>query len=238
MGLYVYGVVQQGCPAPDRLTGIGPDEPDVQVTPVDDRLAVVASELPADAELGPEEIIAHRRVIEEVFTRCTILPFRFGTAVADEEDLHAAVAHLLPAWRERLQLLEGKVEVEVIAAYDEETVLSGVMADNPGVRELAATARDRPEMGSLVQLGEAVAEKIDRWRSAEATRLMELLGPLAAGHAERAPRQDLRVRVALLVDRQSLPDVESTLEELAEHDERITVELIGPLPPYTFAAVE
>jgi len=238
MGLYVYGVVQQDCPAPDGLTGIGPEEPDVHLVPVAEGLAMVASELPADAELGPEEVITHRRVIEEVFARCTILPFRFGTAVADEEDLLAAVADLLPAWSERLQLLEGKVEVEVIADYDEETVLSGVVAGNPAVRELVATTRDRPEMGSLVQLGEAVAEEIDSWRSAEATRLVGLLGPLAAGHAERAARQDLRVRVALLVDRQALPDVESTVEELAEQDERITVELIGPLPPYSFAAVE
>jgi hypothetical protein len=132
-------------------------------------------------------------------------------------------------------MLEDKVEVELTASYDEDAVLGEILAARPDVRELSRSTQGAPEMQSLLELGEVVAEEVDRWRDTELARVVDRLAPLASGYAERAPRQDAALRAAFLVPRESLPAFDDALGDLARETEgRYAIETVGPLPPYSF----
>lgn len=234
MAFYLYGVVRAGCVLPADLTGVGPDDPPVRTFALDGELAAVVSELDGEAPLEGRDVLAHKRVLEEVFTECTVLPFRFGTVASDEELRSELGAHAREHL-DTLQLLEDKVEVEVTASYDEEAVLSEILTARPDLRELSRSTQGAPEMQSLVQLGEVVADEVERWRETELARLVERLAPSASGYAERARRQDAALRAAFLVRRDALTEFDNALGDLARETEgRYAIETVGPLPPYSF----
>jgi hypothetical protein len=239
MPLYLYGVVRPDCALPADLTGVGPDDSPVRTVAVSDGLGAVVSELDGEQPLEGRDVLAHKRVLDEVFTACTVLPFRFGTVAQDDEQLQTELEAHAGDYLETLQMLEDKVEVEVTASYDEDAVLGEILAARPDVRELSRSTQGAPEMRSLVELGEVVAEEVDRWRDAELARLVDRLAPSSSGYAERAPRQDAALRAAFLVARDSLPAFDAALGDLARETQgRYAIETVGPLPPYSFTGAD
>ena len=241
MAFYLYGVVRSGCEVPADLTGVGPDDPPVGTFALDDELAAVVSELDGEAPMDGEaplqgrDVLTHKRVLDEVFTECAVLPFRFGTISPDEEQLRSDLGAHAREYLETLQLLEDKVEVEVTASYDEDAVLSEILTARPDLRELSRSTQGAPEMQSLLQLGEVVADEVERWRETELARLVDRLAPSASGYAERAQRQDAALRAAFLVPRDALPEFDNALGELGRETEgRYEIETVGPVPPYSF----
>ena len=235
MPLYLYGLVRADCALPGDLNGVVSDDPPVRMLPVSDELSAVVSELEGEQPLEGRDVLAHKGVLDEVFTACTVVPFRFGMVVEDEEQLRSQLGAYARDYQDTLQMLEDKVEVEVTATYDEDAVLGEILAARPDVRELSRSTQGAPEMQSLVALGEVVADEVERWRNTELARLVDRLAPSASGYAERAQRQDAALRAAFLVARDALPAFDAALGELARETEgRHAIETVGPLPPYSF----
>lgn len=189
------------------------------------------------------DLHAHLRALEAVFEQTTVLPCRFGTVLASEDDVRQ---HLLGARRAELhallESLAGHVQLNVKAIYDEPEVLREVVAADPriaGVRE-RARALGEAAYYENIRLGELVTARLSDRRAGDAERIHARLAPLAADVAVDSRDADalLVLKASFLVERTRLEGFEAELEALAgEHAPAIRFEIVGPLPPTAFVSL-
>jgi len=111
---------------------------------------------------------AHWQILEEVGASTTVLPVRFGTAVAD--DSAVVDDFLAPAHDEltaTLANLADKVQLTVKGFYAEEVLMRGVVEGSPAVAKLRERVRALPEAAGYyerIRLGELVAAEVEKAR--------------------------------------------------------------------------
>jgi hypothetical protein len=156
-----------------------------------------------------------------------------------EEVLRRRSSHLAA----ELQRLADVVQMSVRLVPDEQRLLADVMASSSGLRSLEAEVRRLPPaaaQGQQLRLGEAVAggyrDWVSRLAAAAAERLAEhardvRLEPLTSPEGDR--------QAAFLVTRTGLSEFLRAGGEVAEGMQgRMVVRITGPLPPFSFLAVE
>jgi hypothetical protein len=239
---YVYGIIRTDARVPDDLTGL--DDKPVSVVS-HGRCAALVSELKRERPLGDRaDLIAHQRVLDAfVASDVEILPFRFGAALNSRE---AVERELLTENGERLAQaldhLEGRQELRVKGSYVQDAVLREVMAEDPQVAELNERLRTIPADAAdavyydRLRLGELVAQSVKRRRDHDGARLLEILSPAATAVVPHTPvREEDVLDASFLIEREKLPEFQQAVEKLSQdHQDRIQLRLIGPLPPYDF----
>ena len=240
--LYVYGIL----PVADaagwaEVTGLEA----APVRAVDaGEFAALVSALPGDRTPGRrEDIEAHRRVLSAAIEHGTAIPMRFGVVMDDEG---AVRERLLERHADEfaglLRNLEGRVQFTIRGFYAEDAVLRAVLADDPELERRSAALQGLPEVETRearIALGETVAKAVERRRAVDEQDLLARLSVLAADVRADPPSSDrVALNAHLLVDR----DRRGALEELvgilsASLAGYIALRLIGPLPPYSFAAM-
>jgi hypothetical protein len=237
VALYVYGIVEPDAPAP-RGKGIGGAR---LALVVGDALAALVSEI-RDGELrfGREEMLVHSRVLERALSRGTVLPMRFGIVMSGPEEIHSRLFDEYgPELREQLSELEGKVEIRIRATYDEQSLLRGVVAENPEVASLRASMRGRSVDASYyarIRLGELVAAAVERRRERDAQAIVDALADAAlAVEPGSTAHERVVLQASFLVARDRLAKFDQILEEIAQgYGGGIRFKYTGPLPPHSF----
>jgi hypothetical protein len=194
------------------------------------------------AELGAARTLRlHWRVLEELARSATVVPVRFGTAMADEQ---AVVDDLLAPRQDELRSLlaelAGKVQLTVKGDFDQEQLLRGVVASSPAVARLRERVRRVPEAAGYydrIRLGQLVAEDVERERTRCTARMMERLEPLAvAAREEQVSSIDAAVNAAFLVERDGEATFRAAVKALEQElAGAVVLRCIGPLPAYSFS---
>jgi hypothetical protein len=239
-GWFVYGIIDSAAPAPSGLTGL--DEGPVR-TFACGRVAAVATQIAVERPPGRGvDLLAYHAVLDALAQGDQpVLPVRFGAVMPDETDI--VEGFLAPDelyFAELLESLKGRSQLMFQAVYDEQRILSEIVAANPEIAELRALTKDLPEdaaYGERVRLGELVARAVEQQREHDAGLLLDEVLPLTDAHVLRPVSGVERVvDAAVLVNDERRADFESRLEELAEeHHERMRLRLMGPTAPYDFA---
>jgi Gas vesicle synthesis protein GvpL/GvpF len=240
--VYVYGVISAGGGASIAARGVG----DARITCVEHAgLAAITSRLESDALTAARDVRAHWRVLEDAFESVTVLPLRFGTVLEGEA---AVREHLLEPnaeeLRELLVALEGRVQLNLKAHYNEQVVLREVVSASPAVAELRervqASRDSASSYGDRIRLGELVAGEVARRRSADTCAALEILGPFAVSAREEEVRgEDAVFSLAFLVDRSGQRDFDEAVGALRQtFGERVILRYVGPLPAYSFVNVD
>jgi len=227
--MYVYGVAERGRTL--RASGVV----DAAVCTVEHgSLAAIVSPVPSlHLRAKRRDILAHQDVLQRVFAKGTVIPFRFGTVLAGED---AVVSELLEPrhddFARLLDRLDGVVELSVRAYYVEDAVLREIIRDDSKVARLKGQASD-------VTLGEAVANALVAKRAAEGAGIERALRPLAEDAVIEAPRTEYELfRGAFLVRRADIDAFDAQMNELAaERDGTVVFKYVGPLPPHSFVEV-
>jgi hypothetical protein len=192
----------------------GTDPPDLG----EDGLAVLADgDLamvvgPAQGTTSREDALSYGRTVEQVASAVDVLPFRYGTTVADTDEARALLRERGSAWAARLQKVEGCAELAIRAtppAPDQERAESG--AEHLG----RLVSRSRLLNAAEGELGELLTGRC---------RVVRRL----AGHED--------LKLSCLVERTSVEPVRSVLEEWASTREDLEVSVTGPWAPYSFVA--
>jgi len=241
---YVYGIVPGAAtlaPGTSGVSGPGGPEP-VFLVPQGDIAALVSG---ADAGAGlaqPENLIAHKRLLDALAGQVPVLPLRFGTVLPDRD----AVTGLLlgpghDAFRTALARLDGCAQYLVKGRYAEETVLREVLAENPEAAALRADIRSVPDadatFGLRIRLGQIVSAAITAKRLADTRALDDAVAPCCAARVARGPSdaQDA-VNLALLARTARQADIERRVSRVArDWAGRVLLTLVGPMAPYDFA---
>jgi hypothetical protein len=227
--MYIYGVAERGC----TLRGSGVVDAPVE-TVEHGSLAAIVSPVPSlHLRAKRRDILAHQDVLQRVFAKGTVIPFRFGTVFAGED---ALVSELLEPrhddFARLLDRLDGVVELSVRAYYVEDAVLREILRDDPKIARLKGRTSD-------VALGEAVANALVAKRASEAAAIERTLLPLAEDAVIEAPRTEYELfRGAFLVSRETIDAFDAQMNELAgERDGTVVFKYVGPLPPHSFVEV-
>src|SRR5437762_631798 len=172
---YVYGVVRAADGSPPKGRGIN-GEPVALVT-LEGLAALTSDVLDEVLEAGRDELLTHSRVLERALEGGVVLPMRFGVVMPNEESVRE---ELLAAHRDELETqldeMDGKVEINIKAIYDEQIVLRELLAENQEVAELRAEIEGKPEEATYyerIRLGEVVAQGLTTKRAEDEREIVD-----------------------------------------------------------------
>jgi hypothetical protein len=233
MPLLIHGIVDADVSVP---TAVPPDE-DVSSV-VHGAIAAIVRPTP-DHDVLPSRanLLAHTRVLESLATATTVLPMRFGMVVDDEQVL--VDGYLAPQQDDlvaALERLRGHVELRLRGRYDEEAVLREVVAADPGLARL----KGRGSMDARMRLGERVVDALERRREHDLARVVDALGTHVAGVVAGGVAEPLDAfSLSLLVAEDGMVGFDDAIDELGQEvAPALALELVGPVPPFSFTAPE
>jgi hypothetical protein len=234
---YVYGIVGPKRKAPDR-NGIGGSP--VRLISCDGVAALANPLRDSSPELGRDELLMHAAVLEAALAEGTVLPMRFGTVIESEEAVKSGLLKRHAAeLREELARLEGKIELRIRAVYEQESLLREVVSGNPEIARRRSQLKGRSTDATYydqIELGELVAQEIQRKRERDAEQLLATLSPLAeAVDVSEAPHERIALNASFLVDRGRIREFDAVLDKIAAAQaDRMRLKYTGPLPPHSF----
>ncbi len=230
--LYLYGITDALEPPEPHPLGLeGQAVEMVQF----DGMAAVTSQVQGRPEASERRLREHFGAVEAFAVSNTVLPVRFGTALAGLTELQTLLERSHNVYSSDLRRLRGQVEVSVRAVRRPEPARPSSGAENfiagsgPGSRYLAkkcvlAAQRQagRREAGNLADL------------------LIERLA-LGAAHVEwralATPSDTTGVFMAFLLPRASLKAFQDVAAALRVSEPGLDFLLTGPWPPYSFVSV-
>lgn len=222
MADYLYGLVPAGIEAP---AAEGIDARPVSTWPLDEALAVLHSEIDSTT-IQPRRahLTAHDRVLAAAMAAGPVLPLRFGTIVEREPAVILEGLDRVAAIQ-RMDDLNGKVEVQVLWEPDEQDALHRIAREHPEVRDSSRSAIDR---------GRFIVEALTDLAVEDLTVLVGQLQDLAVT-MEPVEARGRSARVATLVESDCL---ETFLDACRMIGDRVstagTLRTVGGLPPYSF----
>jgi hypothetical protein len=235
MGLMVHGVVRAS--SVGELAPTDMDGEDVEVSRVThEDLAALVTPTDHDEVLPSRaNLLHHTRVLERVGGRTTVVPMRFGVVVPDPETL--VRTYLKPAHDElveTLKRLKDHVELRLRGRYHEDAVITAVLKADPR----AARLRGRGTFEAKMELGERIVAGIEQRRHDDADHVTAALTPHAAdvSPGEVASSLDAFL-LSFLVAVAERDAFEERVDQLGvEMAPVVELELVGPVPPFSFAA--
>ena len=104
--LYVYCVVDGAVSEKFGRMGIGGRGDEVYSSPYKDISAIVSRTDRRVFERNEDDVLAHKHVIQDIFTRLPAVPLPFSTIVQNERELENLLASRYHEFRERLEKLQ------------------------------------------------------------------------------------------------------------------------------------
>ena len=208
--IYLYGVTDT---PPHGFRGLGMDgEPAVSVSAAGLHLVYSVHTQDFQPAVTPEAVWAHEGIVDELLEAGPVVPFRFGTTLADRDAAQTYLSREAERLEHTLAGLRGRVEL---------AVRLGVAADNDdahvdGAGYLAGRARAR----------EASAQ------------LLAPLDALAAASTHRGPDAARVVRASYLVAREDVDEFASVVRNVQERNPDLALSCTGPWAPYSFVGAE
>lgn len=215
MSLLLYGIVEAAGDAPSGEGLHGRPLRGVVEGPL---LAVVSDHDAADLEPSVATLSEYERTVRELMVRDAILPARFGSVLEDAPAVRALLRRRREDLLARLRRVRGAVEIGLRASWRD-------------------GARPRSDVGGSESGTAYLRGRLEQRRNA--ARVAGELDPLntIALSARRlvAPRPDVPVLDAYLVDRARVDEFVALVERLDRDLDDVELVCTGPWPPYSFA---
>lgn len=241
MAFYVYGIMRAGDATDAVARAQATEGPAVDAVEHEGLAALVGHVPDGELRLRRDNILAHADVLQAAFELGPVLPFRFGTALPDADTVvRDVLAPTLDRMTARLEVLDGKAEMQVKAIYTEEPLLRSILGQDRGLARMVQRTQSLPAAAThfeRIRIGEAIAAAVQARRAADEASLVGDLMPFAIARASSAPHHERAVlNTAFLVERDQLSAFDQAVEALSrQHAPGIEFKLIGPMPAYSFA---
>lgn len=242
--LYVYGILPGDIELTSDLRGVGDPPGEVRVVRSGDLAALVSEVDPAEPLGSPEDLAAHKEILDASAPDAPVLPMRFGAVMGSEDGVaHELLDEHRDEFERALAELDGRAEYLIKGRYIEQAILEEVLSENKKAArlrdEIRGADRDATRDAQLL-LGELVNDAVTQKREKD-TRM---LGEVMANHCEaslvRDPTHELdAVHVALLAWVDQEKEIEDVVRELGERWEgRVVLRMLGPMAAYDFVTAK
>ena len=239
---YIYGIVPGDVLLSAEIEGVG--DPPGQVGLVrSDGLAALVSHVNPDRPLGsPQDLTAHKEVLDATAAAAPVLPVRFGAVVGSDD---AVIQELLGPYGDEftavLSELEGRVQFVVKGRYVERAILDEVLSENPQAQRLRQQiqGQDADATRELrLQLGELINDAVEQKRQRDTRALGDAMADNCVASAVRGPTHERdAAHVAFLVDEsQELRMDRATADLARQWQGRVELRVLGPMAAYDFVA--
>lgn len=252
-GLYVYCIIGTEETRNFGPTGVGA-RGDVVTTLAYRDLSAVVSNVPMDRYVvGPETMLAHERVIEQVMKDHTVLPVRFYTVAPNAEEVRGVLLRTRYAeFKRLLRELDNKAELGLKALWKDMNQVLGEVLNGELGATIEGKAGSIPEdiedieggeiparlASSSGPLSEGVRLALDRKKAGLIERLLEPLRPLANElRLNRTYGDDMVMNAAFLVDGTREREFDARVERLGSQLDDLVFNYVGPAPPYSFVNI-
>jgi hypothetical protein len=239
-GVYIYGILPGDVELASDMSGVGDPPGEVKIVRAGD-LAALVSEVDVSGPFGsPEDLTAHKEVLDGSAVGAPVLPVRFGAVVTSED---AVKEELLEAhhdeFAQALDELDGRAEYVIKGRYVEQAILDEVLSENDEAAQLREEIRGANEDATRdvrIQLGEIINEAITAKREKDTQALLDAMADKCVASAVQEPAHELDAgNVAFLIDTSREKDIEQVVGDLAEKwDGRVELRLLGPMAAYDF----
>ncbi len=222
---------------------------DVYSIPYQDISAVVkdvpfaAYSATSDRELIIRYLTEHQSVIEGIMKASTVIPVKFGTIARDEEEIMEILDIGYPRFKNAIEAMDGKIQVEVLALWNNLDEVIKVIGENKDIKMFKEEAALKPSnefQSCAIELGRMVKRALDE----ETGRIRDEILDGLKGYAPGIRTHDLMddrmiMNMAFLIER---GNIHKLYEEIDSMNERyggdVNFRIIGPLPPYSFSQME
>ncbi len=234
--MYLYAISDRpGAPVPPGAALEGMDGDPICLISIAYRgIAAVVDPLAAVGRPTEDNLWRHEAVVEALMAEQTVLPVRFGTLLADEAAVQAALAAHYDEFVADLRRLSGKIELGLRVLWEEDAPASQIspadrIVGRPGSGRAYVMTRLEQErqIRAWRQRAEALASDI---HIAMAQQAVE-----TTYHVLTTPRTLLTA--AYLVDREQVPSFHRQVGTLSSDHPSLHFLFTGPWPPYSFVTV-
>lgn len=239
-GCYVYGILPADVELAAEVKGVGDTPGQVRLV-YSGELAALVSDVTLPGSLGsPDDLRAHKEILDATATAAPVLPLRFGAVLPGED---AVIAELLEPhhgeFTAALEQLDGLAQYVVKGRYDEGSVLTEVVGENEEAARLREEIRGADADATReqrIRLGEIVHDAIDAKREQDTRQAQGAVQELAEATAAREPSHELdAVNLAVLLDLDKEDDLMAAVGELGQRWQgRVELRVLGPMAAYDF----
>lgn len=198
-------------------------------------------------------IAAHERVNAEFMKNQDVIPMRFGIIAESAAEIRNILAKAYIQFKAAIERIAGKVEFIVQVFWNEKNILEKPVQENIEIQKLKKEVESRGKIlgfSSKMKLGKRIFEAIEACRK---EYFADILGNLATyfpdfsagklldankeGAADKTDKEMI-MNYSFLVGKTEEPVLESLLNKLAEkYEDKLYFKYIGPMAPYSFAAI-
>lgn len=241
-GLLLFAVVPSDRVDPDCFRA-GEDLPPGLRPIVEGPIAALVGSSPAGGLEGLDRaalapwLLANQKLLERALDLGPVLPVTFGTAVEDEARVRQLLTSGAPLFLRMFDALGDRCEMDLSVRWRLEHEIPRLVHRVPSAVRVAAEAGGE-------EARQALGEALRHVAQAEQARLRHaLVTTLRAQVCDiiltEPADPECVADMALLVERDGVDVLGNCLEVLdAAHADRLTFRLVGPLAPYSFAAVQ
>lgn len=239
-GKYIYGII-----ATDEAPNFGPigigGKKDEVVTIGTKGLAAVVSNGALDHyDISRDNLLAHTRVIEKVAEQFAVLPMRFCTVAVSADEVRRLLEDREREFKNLLRDFEGKVEVGIKVIWkDMKKIYDEIAKENRAIRALKQKGAGGGQQ-ALIRAGELVEAALDEKKAVEGEAYLRFLkkGRVECKEGE-LKTEDMVANASFLVDCDWVREFDQRVEEVGrEHNGRIDIKYVGPMPPFSFVNLE
>jgi hypothetical protein len=192
-----------------------------------DIAAVVSALTTATVSPTEDNLWQHEAVVEALMADRAVLPVRFGTLLADESAIQAALAAHYTNFASSLDRVRGRVELSLRVLWDFEFRISNFeFRPDSGRAYLMARLEEERQRQAWRQRAEALA--------AELRTPLDRLAAESTHHVLVTPR--LLLTAAYLVEQDKVAAFQREVEALSAVYPELRFLCTGPWPPYNFVS--
>jgi hypothetical protein len=217
---YIYGIADTGEKMTLESRGIEPSTRPYTV-PYNDISAIVSDSRYKEYDPSDENVGVHHGVLQQMHDDCgcTVLPFRFSTIAKSEGDVTKILSSGYEKFKQKIDVLRGKVEVAVRLFCNVEGLRSSIVEEEGGAKDESAIQEEM------------------RKRTVElATNLLDELKAISSQHAlNDLVYEDMILNAAFLIEQDRYKEFSDKVKSFqSEKGKNLRVQMSQPLVPYSF----
>jgi hypothetical protein len=237
-GRYLYGIIETEKMESFGNIGVGNSE---VYTLQHGGIGAVVSDIPANYKVEVEEAVTHEKTLRKIMDTRTIIPMGFGVIAKTETEIKDILKQGRMKFKNKLEKIDNRLQINVKISWDK-SILTDILGENEEIRKLAAEAKKTNARGQSlkIELGRKVKSTLDQRKNEYLKNIDSVLGDLSSGFKEnKITDQDTVMNASFLVGKeqeQKFYDKTNELEK--EYEKKLTILVVGPLPPYNFTEIE